>query len=69
MCKSQHRNTKQQGNSSSSKVNSTTKGLNNSKEEKISNIEFQKIIVRVINKPKEETHKLVFELKRIGVNN
>jgi hypothetical protein len=42
----------QQGNSSPSKANSTTKVLNNSKEEDISNIEFQKIIVRMIRKLK-----------------
>jgi hypothetical protein len=33
---------KKQGNSSPSKANSITKGLNNSKEEEISNNEFQK---------------------------
>jgi hypothetical protein len=40
---------KQQGNSFPSKANSTTKDLNNNEEEKISNIKFQKIIVRMIN--------------------
>jgi hypothetical protein len=49
MGKSQSINMKQQGNSSSSKANSTTKDLTNSKEEEISNTEFQKIIVRMIN--------------------
>jgi hypothetical protein len=54
----------QQGNSSPSKANSTTKVINKSKEKEISNIEFKKIIVRLINTLKEETHKLVIELKK-----
>jgi hypothetical protein len=54
---------KQQSNSSPSKVNSTTKDLNNREEEKISNIQFQKLIVRMINELKEETQKLVSDLK------
>jgi DNA anti-recombination protein RmuC len=54
---------KQQGNSSPSKVNATTKELNNSKEEEKSNVEFQKIIVRMIDELKEQTHKLVSEIK------
>jgi hypothetical protein len=45
---------KQSDNSSPSNVNPTTKDLNNCEEE-ISNIEFQKIIVRMINKLKEGT--------------
>jgi hypothetical protein len=63
MCKSQHRNIKQQGNSSPSKANSTTKDLNTSEEKEISNIEFQKIIERMINEFKEETQKLACHLK------
>jgi hypothetical protein len=54
---------KQQGNSSPLKANSTTEDIN-SKEEKIPNTEFQKIIVRMINEHKEEIHKLVSELKK-----
>jgi hypothetical protein len=46
---------KQQGNISPSKANSTTKDLNNSEEEEISNTEFQKIIAKMINELKEET--------------
>jgi hypothetical protein len=42
MHKSQCRNMKQQDNNSPSKVNSTTKDLNNSEEKEILNIEFQK---------------------------
>jgi hypothetical protein len=42
MSKSQHRDMKQKGNSSPSKANSTTKDLNNRKEEEMSNIELQK---------------------------
>jgi DNA anti-recombination protein RmuC len=63
MCKSQWRKMMQQGNSSPSKSNSTTKNLDNSEEEDIPNIEFQKLTVRMINEVKEETHKLVSELK------
>jgi hypothetical protein len=55
---------KQQGSSSPLKVNSTTKDLNNSNEEETPNTEFQKIIVRMVNELKEETQKLVSELKR-----
>jgi hypothetical protein len=55
LCTSQHRNIKQQSNISPSKANSTSKDLNNSEEEEISNTEFQKIIVRMINEFKEET--------------
>jgi hypothetical protein len=40
---------KQQGNCSPSKANSTTKDLNYSEEKEISNVEFQKIILRIIN--------------------
>jgi excinuclease UvrABC nuclease subunit len=46
-----------------SKLNFTTKDLNNNEEKEISNIEFQKIIERIINKVKEETQKLVSDLK------
>jgi hypothetical protein len=45
-----------------SKAHSITKNLNNSEEEKISNIEFQKII-RMTNEVKEVTQKLVFDLR------
>jgi hypothetical protein len=41
-----------------------TKDLNKSEEEEISNIKVQNIIVRMINEWKEETHKLVSELKK-----
>jgi hypothetical protein len=44
---------KPQDNGSPLKGNFTTKDLNNSKEEEISNVEFQKIIVRMINNFKE----------------
>jgi hypothetical protein len=54
---------KQQDNCSPSKANSTTKDLNNCIEKEISNIKFQKIIVRSINKLKEETQKLASDLK------
>jgi hypothetical protein len=47
---------KQHGYSAPLKANTTTKDLNNNKDEKISNIEFQNIIVRMINELKEETH-------------
>jgi hypothetical protein len=49
--------------SSPSKANSITKDLNNSEKEEISNIEFQKIVVRVVNDLKEDTQKLVSDLK------
>jgi gas vesicle protein len=54
---------KQQDNHSPSKSNSTTKYLNNCIEEEISNTEFQKIIVRMINELKVETQKLLSDLK------
>jgi hypothetical protein len=47
---------------------SNTKELNNSEEEEISNTEFQKIILRVINELKDETQNLVTELKRKLMN-
>jgi hypothetical protein len=43
---------KQQGNSTSSKAISTTENVNNSEAEEISNIEFQNLLARMINKPK-----------------
>jgi hypothetical protein len=46
---------KQQDNCFPSKANSTTKDLNNCIEEELSNTEFQKIIVRMINELKEKT--------------
>jgi ElaB/YqjD/DUF883 family membrane-anchored ribosome-binding protein len=54
---------KQQNNCSPSKSYSNTKGLDNFIEKEISNVEFQKIIVIIINEVKEVTHKLVSELK------
>jgi hypothetical protein len=56
---------KQQDNHSPSKVNSTTKDLNTCIGEEISNNEFQKTIVKMINDHnlKEETQKLVLDLK------
>jgi gas vesicle protein len=63
MSKSQCRNVKQQDNSSPSKANSTTRDVNICEEEKISNTEFQKIMVRMINELKEETQKLVTDFK------
>jgi hypothetical protein len=53
----------QQGNSSPSKTNFNTKDPNSSKGEEISNIEFQKIIVGVINELKEEVQKLAYDIK------
>jgi F0F1-type ATP synthase membrane subunit b/b' len=54
---------KQQDNHSPSKANSYTKDLNNSIEEETSIIEFQKTILSMINKLKEEIQKLVSDLK------
>jgi hypothetical protein len=56
---------KQQDNHSPSKANSTTKDPNTSIEKELSNNEFQKPIVKIINNLKEEIQKLVFELKKI----
>jgi hypothetical protein len=39
--------------------------LNNSEDEEISNIEFQKLIVRIINKFKEKIQKLVSDLREV----
>jgi hypothetical protein len=50
---------KQQDNHSPSKANSNTKDLYSCEEKEISNIEFQKIIVRMINELKENIQKLV----------
>jgi hypothetical protein len=58
---------KQQENHSSSKVNSTTKDPNTSVQEELSNNEFRKTIVKMINYHKE-AQKLVFHLKG-NVNN
>jgi hypothetical protein len=46
-----------------SKVNSTSKGPNPCVEEELSNNESQKTIVKMINYFREETQKLVFDLK------
>jgi hypothetical protein len=54
---------KQQDKWSPSKANSTTKNLNTCIEEEISNIEFQKTIVKMINDLEDEPQKLVFECK------
>jgi hypothetical protein len=63
VCKPQCRNMKQQVNRSPSKATSITKDLNNSEEKEISSLKFQKII-RMINKVKDETHKLGSEPQR-----
>jgi hypothetical protein len=52
----------QQDNRSPSKANATTKDLNTCIEEEISNNELKKL-VKMINNLKEETQKLVFDLK------
>jgi hypothetical protein len=54
---------KQQDNHSPSKANSTTKDLNTYIKEEVSNNEFQKTMVKVINDLKEKIQKLVFDLK------
>jgi hypothetical protein len=54
---------KQQEKHPPSKANSTTKDINTCIEEEISNNEFQKTTVKIINDLKEETQKLVLELK------
>jgi hypothetical protein len=59
---------KQQENHSPSKANSITKNLNTCIEEKLSNNELQKKIVKMNNDPKEETQKVVFDLKE-DINN
>jgi hypothetical protein len=55
---------KQQLNSSPSKANSMFKDLNNSEEEEISNTEFQKNNSKNDYELKEETHKVLSELKK-----
>jgi DNA-directed RNA polymerase specialized sigma24 family protein len=52
---------KQQDNHAPSKANSTTEDPNTDVEEELSNNEFQKTILKMINDLKEETQKLVFE--------
>jgi hypothetical protein len=54
---------KQQDNCSPSKANSITKDPNTHVDEELSNNELQQTIVKIINNFKEETHKLVFDLK------
>jgi hypothetical protein len=54
---------KQEDNHSPSKANSTTKDQNTCIEEELSNNEFQKTVVKIINNLKEETQKLVFDLR------
>jgi hypothetical protein len=54
---------KQQDNHFPSKANCTTKDPNTCVEEELSSNEFQKTIVKMINDLKEETQKLVFDLK------
>jgi hypothetical protein len=53
---------KHKDNCSSSKANYTTKDLNNCIEEEISNIKLKKI-VRMTNELKEETQKIVSNIK------
>jgi hypothetical protein len=67
MHKSEHR-LKQQDNHSPSKASFITKDLNTCVEEEMSNNELQKTIVKIINDLKEETQKLVFDLKE-NMNN
>jgi disulfide oxidoreductase YuzD len=55
---------KQQNNCSPSKANAITNGLNASIEEKISNNEFQKTVVKIINDLKGEKQKIVFDFKK-----
>jgi hypothetical protein len=54
----------QQDNHSPSKANSTSKDPNTCVEEELSNNEFQKTKVKIINDLKEETQKLVFDLNK-----
>jgi hypothetical protein len=67
MHKSQYR-MKQWDNHSPSKANSTTKDLNTCKEEELPNTKFQKTIVKIVNNLKEETQKLLFDLKEVMNN-
>jgi hypothetical protein len=55
---------KQQDTLSPSKANSITKDLNTCIEENLSNNEFQKTVIKVINDLEEETQKLMFDLKK-----
>jgi hexokinase len=54
---------KQQDNHSPSIDNSTSKDPNTCLEEELSNNEFQKTIIKMVNNLKEETQKLVPDLK------
>jgi hypothetical protein len=54
---------KQQDNCSPSKANSTTKEPDTCVEEDLSNKEFKKKILKMINDLKKGTQKLVFDLK------
>jgi hypothetical protein len=54
---------KQQDNHSPSKANSTTKNSNAYIEEQLSNNEFEKTTVKMINNLKEETQMLILDLK------
>jgi hypothetical protein len=56
-------------NCSPSKANSSTKDLNKSVEEEISNNEFQKTIVKLSNELSEQTQKFVSDLKEAGTKN
>jgi hypothetical protein len=47
----------------SQQLSSKSQDLNKSEEKEISNSEFQKLIVRIINELREETYMLVLELK------
>jgi hypothetical protein len=64
MHKSQYR-MKKQDKRFPSKANSTTKDLSTCIEEELLKNEFQKTIVKMIEDLKEETQKLVFDLKEI----
>jgi hypothetical protein len=54
---------REQDNHSPSKAYSNTKDLNTCIEKELSNNEFQKTIVKMINNLKEEKQKLVFDFK------
>jgi excinuclease UvrABC nuclease subunit len=55
---------KPQDNCCPSKAYSITKDLNNCEQEEVLNVEFQKIIAKMTNNLKEETQRLVSDLKK-----
>jgi hypothetical protein len=59
---------KQQDNCSPSKASSTTKDPNTCVEEELSNNEFQKTILKMVNHLKEETQNLIFDHKEDMIN-